>query len=240
MPSPLGSRWMSCVTALLWSGLAAFSACGPATVTEAPEPTAAVGAAEEPTATVEEVVAFCDGTGKTVLTFTGYSGSGYEDEAAMLAAAGQVLDEHDPVTALVNIGATIDGIGAVYTLAAERGFTTSGIVSTQAREYDAEISPDVDHVFFIEDSTWGGLIEDTGELSPTSRAMVACGDVFVSIGGGTVSRDELTAARSQGKSVRFIAADMKHQKAIDKAAKKGLPEPTDFRGAVHEVFADGE
>ena len=223
--------------------LAWHLACGQSAETEpaVAEPTAPPPeVAEEthaPATTPQEVEAFFAEQDKTVLTFTGYSGSGYEDEATMLSAAGEVLDRFDPQTTLVNIGATIDGIGGVYALASERGFTTTGIVSTQAQEYDAEISPHADHVSFIEDATWGGLMEDTGQLSPTSRAMVDCGDVFVGIGGGAVSRDELTAALGQGKTVEFIPADMHHQKAIEKAARKGQPEPTDFRGAAHEVLA---
>src|SRR5215471_14908125 len=39
------------------------------------------------TATREEIRAFFQTTGKTVLTFVGYSGVGYEDQAAMLLAA---------------------------------------------------------------------------------------------------------------------------------------------------------
>ena len=61
---------------------------------------------------------------KTVLTFLGYSGSGYEDEAVMIAQAVLVLNEVDPRTTLVNIGGTPDGIGAVYPLAQRLGFET--------------------------------------------------------------------------------------------------------------------
>ena len=44
--------------------------------------------------------------GKTVLTFLGYSGSGYEDEAVVIAHAVLILNEADPRTTLVNIGGT--------------------------------------------------------------------------------------------------------------------------------------
>ena len=37
------------------------------------------------------VLAWVQASGRQVLTFTGYSGAGYEDEAAMLALAGQAL-----------------------------------------------------------------------------------------------------------------------------------------------------
>ncbi len=222
-------------------------ACQPATETEKAPPVVKVlfdsktadnpATTSEPVATPDAVKAFFAGQGKTVLVFTGYSGSGYQDESGMLSEAAEILDRFDPDSTIVSIGATVDGIGAVYELAKTRGYTTAGIVSTQARQYDAEISPHADHVFFIEDATWGGLLEGSDELSPTSRAMVEAGDVFVGIGGGAVSRDELVAALQLGKQVEIIAAEMNHQKALDKAERKGQPPPTDFLGPVHAHFA---
>jgi len=90
-------------------------------------------------------------------------------------------------------------------------------------------------VFYVEDATWGGLVN---------------GDAIIAyIGGdgreqrhhywnrrGEIARDELMAARRLGKKVRFIPADMDHQKARESARKKGLPEPADFRGAAHTAF----
>lgn len=188
------------------------------------------------TATNVEIRAYFSGTGKSVLTFAGYSGSGYENEAAMLAAADRVLDDFDPKKTIVNIGATQEGIGAVYSLAKRRGFATTGIVSTQAKQYDTPLSPQVDRVFYVEDSTWGGYLQGSRELSPTSRAMVEASDIMVAIGGGDVARDEMLEGKRLGKDVRFIPADMNHGKALDAAARKGLPAPSDFRGAVHRVF----
>lgn len=78
----------------------------------------------------------------------------------------------------------------------------------------------------------------TDKLSPTSAAIVETGTTFVAIGGGDVARDEMLAARRAGKKVTFIPADMNHRIAIEKARKKGLPEPTDFRGSVHEAMAN--
>jgi hypothetical protein len=179
-----------------------------------------------------------DRQGKKVLTFTGYSGAGYEEPERLLTTAREVLARHDPRTTIVNIGATAEGIGAVYELARSLGFQTTGIVSTQAQEHGAPISPFVQQVVYIPDETWGGLVPGTDRLSPTSQAMVDMSDVLVGIGGGEVSRDELAAARRAGKPVEFIPADMDHAKAADKAAKKGGPPPTDFRGEAHAVFGD--
>lgn len=175
---------------------------------------------------------------RTVLTFVGYSGAGYEDGAAMLDAAARVLDGFAPARTIVNIGATADGIGAVYELAKRRGFRTSGVVSTQARVTGAALSPCVDVVLYVQDDTWGGQLPDGKGLSPTSQAMVESSDVMVAIGGGEVARDELMAAKRAGRRVRFIPADMSHRVAREKAEKKGLPPPTEFGGAVAAAFPD--
>lgn len=188
------------------------------------------------TATNAEIRTFFQSTGKEVLTFVGYSGAGYEDQAAMLAAAERVLNEFDPGGTIVNIGATPDGIGAVYELAKRQGFVTTGIVSTQAKQYGVALSPYVDHVFYVEDATWGGYLQGAEQLSPTSEAMIENSNTVIGIGGGGVARDELLAAKRSGKKVRFLPADMNHQKAREAAQRKGLPPPTDFRGAAHAAF----
>jgi hypothetical protein len=186
--------------------------------------------------TIEDIRAFFKGKQKTVLTFVGYSGAGYEDESSMRKEAERVLSEFDPAKTIVNIGATPDGIGAVYEPAKRKGFLTTGIVSSQARQYKVKLSPYVDHVFYVEDKSWGGFVAGTKELSPTSKALVENSDIVVGIGGGEVARDELIAAQRLGKKVRFIPADMNHQKARESARKKKLPEPTDFRGAANAAF----
>ena len=183
-----------------------------------------------------ELHAFFEVEERSVVTFVGYSGAGYEDHDSLMATARAVLDRFDPSNAIINIGATPDGIGAIYGLAKERGFETTGIVSSQARAYDAAISPHVDHVFFVEDETWGGFLADTGELSPTSRAIIDVSHVVIGIGGGEVARDELMAARAAGKNVEYHAADMDHAKARAKAERDGRPAPTSFRGAAAEVL----
>jgi len=188
-------------------------------------------------ATSRQIHAFVKSRGQQVLTFVGYSGAGYEDPAAMRAAAEQVLAAHDPARTLVNIGGTAAGIGEVYALARARGFATLGIVSSLAREGGEALSPCVDQVFFVRDATWGGRLPGSKRLAPTSAAIVANSDAMVGIGGGEIARDELRAARAAGKRVQFVPADMNHQIARDKAHAKGQPEPTDFRGAAHAALA---
>lgn len=178
--------------------------------------------------------------GRKVLTFLGYSGAGYQDPEAMLRHADRILAQQDPKRTVVNIGATRDGIGAVYELAKRRGFATTGIVSMEAKRAGADLSPCVDQVFFVDDATWGGFLPGTQTLSPTSEAMVGASDRLVAIGGGEVARDELFAARQRGKPVTFIPADMNHVAAVRKAAHRGEPLPTQFGGAAAQAMPAGE
>lgn len=186
--------------------------------------------------TIEEIFKFFESTDKHVVTFIGYSGAEYENKAAMLFKASKILDEFNPTSTMVNIGATSQGVGAIYEVAKRKGYTTSGIVSTQSKLYNVEISQFVDHVFYVEDATWGGFIEGTDRLSPTSTVMVEVSDTMIGIGGGEIGRDELIAAKRSGKEVRFFPAEMNHQIALGIAQKKGLTEPLDFRGAAAKAF----
>ena len=175
-------------------------------------------------------------SGQRVLTFVGYSGAGYESPQAMKQQALQVLAKKDPATTLINIVATAEGIGAVYDLAKQKGFTTIDIVSSLARDNNVALSPCVDRVFFVKDSSWGGILPGTNHLSPTSAAIVGSSDVVVAIGGGDVARDEALAAQQAGKVVLFVPADMNHRIAREKARKAGKPAPTDFRGSLDQAF----
>lgn len=188
-----------------------------------------------------DVRAHFKATKSKVVTFFGYSGAGYEQEAAMLGQARATLRTFDPASTIVNIGATAEGIGAVYQVAKELGFKTTGIVSSKAKDEKAVLAPCVDVVFFVTDTSWGGFADAAKkELSPTSQAMVENSDVLVAIGGGEVSRDELSAALSRGKTVGrdvfFFPADMNHARALERAAKRGQPPPQDFGGAVAPLF----
>lgn len=188
-------------------------------------------------ATVEAVRAYFSGRGKTVVTFVGYSAAEYEEKAAMLAHAAAVLDRLDPRKTIVNIGATLDGIGAVYRLARQKGFETSGIVSSQARASGATLAPCAGTVFFVDDESWGGLLEGSPDLSPTSTAIVSVSDHVIAIGGDEVARDEFAAARRLGRKTEFFPADMNHAIARARAARDKQPPPTDFRGALAAMLA---
>ncbi len=186
-------------------------------------------------ATPQEIRTFFLNKKMKVLTFLGYSGAEYENKAGMLEQATRILNQFDPKETIVNIGATPEGIGAVYNLAKRKGFLTTGIVSTQAKDNKVKLSPAVDLVFYVKDKTWGGFLPRSERLSPTSTAMVENSDVIVAIGGGEVARDELIGAKRLGRHVQFIPADINHQIAREKALKQGQPEPTDFRGAAATV-----
>ncbi|CAH2409644.1 hypothetical protein [Mesorhizobium escarrei] len=213
-----------------------IAACAFAAFAFALLPSPAVSACQPPQqlteATPDQVRAFFQSKRAKVVTFLGYSGAGYEDANAMLGHAAAALKDLDSKRSIVNIGATAEGIGAIYELAKQRGFTTSGIVSTQARDEKVALSPCVDFVFYVKDATWGGYLPDKKTLSPTSSAMVAVSDVIIAIGGGDVARDEVLEARRLGKKTKFIPADMNHAAAREKAARKGQAEPIDFRGAA--------
>lgn len=190
-------------------------------------------------ATVASIEAFIQSKQMRVLTFAGYSGARYEEPHAMMERASRILDEQNPLKTLINIGATAEGIGAVYEIAKQKGFTTMGIVSTLARDERLPLSKCVDYVFYVKDTYWGGNVPGTTDLSPTSGAMVECSTSFVAIGGGETTRDEMLAARKAGKPVAFIPADMNHKIAREKAQKRGEPEPNDLRGVAHDALANG-
>lgn len=185
--------------------------------------------------TPAETRAFFISLGKKVVTFFGYSAD-YQNENAMLKTAKDALSLYSPSNVLINIGATSGGIGAVYPLAKEMGFITTGIVSSMAMEELKTISNAVDHICFVGDTQWGGKLPDSKELSPTSKAMVSCSDVLIAIGGGEVTRDELMAGKELGKTVHFYPAEISHQYLIQQARKRHQPAPKSFWGAAHEVF----
>ena len=190
----------------------------------------------ETEATIDQIRRVIGQRRARVLSFQGYSGAEYNDPAAMLARARQVLAAHDPRTTLVNIGGTAAGIGAVYAVARAAGFGTIGIVSTLARDQGVPLSDCVQQVFFVRDASWGGWLADAQRLSPTSAAIVELSDEMVGIGGGEIARDEMLAARRAGKPVRFFPADMNHALAVAKAAQQGQPAPVDFRGAAQAAL----
>ena len=183
----------------------------------------------------DEAVSFFKRKGKIVITFFGYSVD-YQDKENMLGIVREVLSQYAPEKTLVNIGATIGGVGAAYPLIKSLEFVTTGIVSTEALAYPEDISNAVEHVCFIKDQQWGGKLPNSNELSPTSKAMVDCSDILVAIGGNDITRDELLAGKEHGKPIQFFPAEINHEWLIRRARSSGLPLPESFSGSVHDVF----
>ena len=172
---------------------------------------------------------------RLIITFMGFSGTGYELVEDVRKKLADILSRYKPSEVVINAGATEVGIGMVYKVAKLKGFSTLGVVSTQAKKYNAEISPYLDHCIYIQDREWGGVIN--GEISPTSEVMVSISDKVYAIGGGLVAKDEFMASKKLGKEVHFIPAEMNHERAIDKAHKKGRSKPIDFRGGLEKFLA---
>lgn len=171
-----------------------------------------------------------------VVTFVGFSGTGYENEDEVRDVIVAELAQLDPGDTLVCAGATPQGIGMVYPIALQEGFRTAGIVSSRARKDGAAFSSSCEILFVVSDPSWGGK-QDNGRLSATSRAMVGACDLMIGIGGGAIARDELESARDSGKTVRFHPADMNHELGRQRAARAGEPAPQEFGGEAAAVFA---
>ena len=172
-----------------------------------------------------------------VLTFVGFFAAGYEDLDSFSRIVTELLKPLPRDVWVINAGATPEGIGGVYPIAKDLGFTTSGIISTVAMDYEITLSSSVDEVIYVPDKLWGGLLPESSLLSPTSEAMVSVSKRLVGIGGGEIARDELLAARTREIQVDFWALDMQHRRALERAAEKDLPPPTRFSGEAAEHFA---
>lgn len=172
---------------------------------------------------VEKVKAHFKAERKRVITFIGYSNSGYRDEGCMLNLVKGILTEMSPSKVIINIGGTKAGIGEAYRLAKQMKFETTGILSSLGKT-SGEISPFVDKVFFIEDSTWGGFLKSSQILSPVSKAIIEVSDLVVGIGGGQVGADEMLTAYLSGKKVLFYPAGPRNNSL-------------DSKGVAHEALS---
>ena len=177
--------------------------------------------------------------GKKVVTLAGYSALGYQDPDQLKSLViDRILDCYEAKKTIINIGATLDGIGAAYEWAVEKGFAVTGIVSSKAAEYLDSISPHLprSNCFFVEDESWGGYLPDSDSLAPASEAIVSVSDVIAAFGGGEITRDELREMKKREKECRYFPLEMNHENARDRAGNRGDPEPTDFFGPLHGEF----
>jgi len=130
-----------------------------------------------------------------------------------------------------------DGIAEVYTVARELGIETTGIHPSVAMNFAEthRVSPACDHVFFVADQSWGGLLSGSEQPSPTLRIHLDVSDEIVVIGGGQHAAGELKAFISSGKRVRFYPADMNHTTTRQWAESAGA-RIEDMRGAAHLLW----
>lgn len=184
-------------------------------------------------ATLAEIMAFIQGKEMTVVTVSGYTTEGYENQQELAENVRKLLKLKDPTKVIINVRGTDAGIGLMYAVAKEKGFITMGICSTL--EEKTSFSKCADYIFLVKDTQRGGKMPDTGKLSPTSEAILQCSSMYVAFGGGKVTRDELmTIVTERRMHTLFVPAEINHQFAREKAKKDGLPAPTDFRGPAGE------
>ena len=152
---------------------------------------------------------------KHVVTFAGYGELGYQDEASLERATASILGGFDPATTIVNTGTLLTdgfkaGIAAIYPVARALGFETAGIHPSIALSQSERhsLAHGVHRVYFVGDTTWGGLLPATREPSQTLQALLEASDELIAIGGGEHTAQEIEAFLVYGKPVRFFSAAM--------------------------------
>jgi hypothetical protein len=173
----------------------------------------------------EEIIELVRSQRKKIYTIFGYSALGYESQADMLACVRERLSKVSPQEWIVAIGATEEGVGACYEIAKQLGFTTIGIVSTQALSYSGKFSDFVDMIYIVNDDLWGGYIPGTKKLAETTKTFLSISDTVLALGGGENTAVTLEKAKSIGLPFEYIPFDMNH----DIAKERGI---VDTRGAA--------
>jgi hypothetical protein len=199
------------------------------------------GAAREITP-VPRILSFFAACRKRVISFAGFAELGYEDLSIVDRVATEILDPHLPNHLLVNSGTLLrvggeDGIAKIYELAKHRGIETCGIHPSVALEFadTHHVSPYVDHVFFVNDSTWGGLLPG-GSPSPTLSVILDISDELVMVGGGKHAADELLAFTMKRKSVRYFPAEMNRRVSNEWSRRSGVVIDS-VQGAAFHVWS---
>ncbi len=189
-----------------------------------------------------DILRFFESKKKYVLTFAGFGELGYQDISFVECVIKEVLCRWKPDEILVNSGTLLrvggeEGIAQVYRLAKELGIETCGIhPSVSFKWADTHpVSPFADHVYFIEDATWGGYLDNQFEPSPTLKVLLEVTDELIVIGGGKHAADELAAFLQNGKRVKYFPAQMNHKVTQEWSRKAGVDIP-DLNGAAHKVW----
>jgi hypothetical protein len=189
------------------------------------------------------VAKFFGRRGKHVIYFAGYGELGYQDPGCVRRISLDILRGLDTSSVLVLCGTLLrvnghDGVADVYISAKELGFETAGVHPSVAMRFGDthRVSPHCDHVFFVQDETWGGYLPGTGVTSPTLSLHLAVSDEMVVIGGGKHAADEMRAFAATAKTVRYFPASMNLETTREWCAKAGVELP-DPRGAAHDAWA---
>lgn len=175
----------------------------------------------------DEIIERIKGLGKKVYTIFGYSALGYEDEMRLESFVRKDIDVLSRDEYVIAIGATEEGVGAMYKVAKDMGFATIGIVSTQALSYSGRFSDFVDSIYIVNDDFWGGFVPGTSKLTETTKTFLGVSDFISAYGGGKNTAVTLEFAKELGIQTKFEEFDMSHTLA-DKIIKHG--EVLDYRG----------
>jgi hypothetical protein len=177
------------------------------------------------------------------LAFGGFGELGYADTDVVRRIMPEVLGEwrHED---LLLIGGTMlreggnAGIAVAFEIASDHGIETVAIHPGIALRFadTHRVSPFAEHVFFIDDDSWGGM-DSTGRPSPTLQTLLSISDEFVAIGGGVHTADEIRGFAGHGRTVRYFPAEMNHEWARRWADRAGADLGHD-RGAAFEAWSE--
>jgi hypothetical protein len=191
---------------------------------------------------VNDIFRFFELKKKHVLTFAGFGELGYQDISFVEGIIRKELCRWKPDEVLINSGTLLrvggqEGIAMVYRLAKELGIETCGIHPSVSFQWadTHPVSPFSDHVYFVEDATWGGYLDDQFAPSPTLKVLLAVTDELIVIGGGKHAADELAAFLQNGKCVKYFPAQMNHQVTKKWCVESGVDIP-DLNGATYNVW----
>ncbi len=186
----------------------------------------------------DEAILLIKESNKKIFTLFGYSALGYERVDDIGVKIKEELMTLNKEEWIINIGATEEGIGFAYAIAKELGFTTMGVVSTQALSYSGRFSPYVDRIYIINDDFWGGFIPGTKKLADTTKVFLGVSDTISAYGGGENTAITLHEASILSIPIRFTEADMNHEKKDRVMLKKGEIKNNDtYRGEASSVWS---
>ncbi len=130
-----------------------------------------------------------------VISLFGFSDLGYSDYPKLFVKAREVLSQYSNAEYIVCIGATEDGVGKLYDIAKDMGFKTIGIVSTLALARSGKFSENVEKIYIVNDSYWGGYRPGTKILTETTKIFLDITEKFIAFGGGMNTKVTLEEAK---------------------------------------------